>query len=86
MFKADETTTSRRDLLTRVVAGAALASATGVNVVAIGATRSTMPDPVLAVIYEHREAQEELQAACDANGLDMEDCPRKLAASIGLRP
>jgi hypothetical protein len=78
MFKADQTTTSRRNLVTRAVAGAALAGAAGVNAVAIGA--STMPDPVLAVIREHREAQEELQAACDANDLDIEQCPRKSAA------
>jgi hypothetical protein len=80
MSKADETTTSRRDLLTRAVAGAALAGAAGVNVAAIGATISAISDPVLAVIREHREAKEELQAACDANDLDMDECPRKAAA------
>jgi hypothetical protein len=80
MSKADETTTSRRDLLTRVVAGAALAGAAGVNAVAIGATRPTPADPALKAILEHSEAKKELQAACEANGLDMEDCPRKSAA------
>jgi hypothetical protein len=80
MSQANETTTSRRALLTRAVAGAALAGAAGANAVAIGMTRPATVDPVLAVIREHREAQEELQVACDANDLDIDQCPRKTAA------
>jgi hypothetical protein len=79
MSQADQTTTSRRTLLTRAVA-AALAGGAGANALAIGMARPTEADPVLAVIREHREAQEELQAACDANDLDMDECPRKEAA------
>jgi hypothetical protein len=80
MSQADQTTTSRRTLLTRTVAAAALAGGAGANALAIGMARPMEADPVLAVIREHREAQEELQAACDANDLDMDECPRKEAA------
>jgi hypothetical protein len=71
---------SRRAVLTRVVAGAALAGAAGVNMATIAASRPTEADPVLAAIREHREAQAELKAACDANDLDIDECPRKAAA------
>jgi hypothetical protein len=37
-------------------------------------------DPIFAVIREHWEAQEEQHAACYANDLDVEDCPRKTVA------
>src|ERR1700760_3798730 len=75
-------TTSRRALLAGAPLAAATALAGGVvaNAVAIGTARPDEGDPVLAVIREHRETKEELQAACEANGLDMEECPRKWAA------
>jgi hypothetical protein len=81
MSQAEETTTSRRAPLTRALAGAALAGAAGVNVAAIAGSRTTEVDPVFAIIREHREAQEELQQPCEANDLDMEECPRKTAAA-----
>jgi hypothetical protein len=37
-------------------------------------------DPIFDVIRQHLAAQEELLAACKANGLDIEECPRKTAA------
>jgi hypothetical protein len=84
MSQADQTTTSRRTLLTRAVAVSALAGGALANMVAIGTARPKA-DPVLAVIREHREAQEELKAACDANDLDMDECPRKSAAERRAR-
>jgi hypothetical protein len=51
MSQADQTTTSRRTLLTIAVAGAALAGAAGVNVVAIAVT--TGPDPILRAIDQY---------------------------------
>jgi hypothetical protein len=48
MSQADQTTTSRRTLLTSAVAGAALAGAAGVNMAAIALT--TGPDPILGII------------------------------------
>jgi hypothetical protein len=48
MSQADQTTTSRRTLLTRAVAGAALAGGAGVNIAAIAVT--TGPDPILGAI------------------------------------
>jgi hypothetical protein len=80
MSQANKTTTSRRTLLTRAVAVSALAGGAIANAVAITTGRPMIADPVLAAIREHREAQEELQAACDANDLDMDECPRKEAA------
>jgi hypothetical protein len=38
-------------------------------------------DPIFGIIREHWAAQEEVLAACEANDLDVEDCPRKTAAS-----
>jgi hypothetical protein len=80
MSQASETTTSRRTILARAAAAAALAGGVIANAVAIGTSRPTKADPVLAVIREHLEAQEELKAACDANDLEMDECPRKEAA------
>jgi hypothetical protein len=37
-------------------------------------------DPIFGIIREHSEAQEERHAACYANDLDVEDCPRKTVA------
>jgi hypothetical protein len=73
-------TTSRRALLTGAPLAAATALAGGAitNAVAIGTTRPS--DPALNAIRAHWEAKKELQAACEANGLDMEECPRKWAA------
>jgi hypothetical protein len=80
-------TTSRRAFLAGAPAATALAVAGGaaVNAVVIGTTTPPKVDPVLAVIREHREAQEELQAACNANDLDMDECPRKAAAERRAR-
>jgi hypothetical protein len=80
MSQADQTTTSRRTLLTRAAAGAALAAGATANAVAIGMTRPETADPALRAVREHREAKEELHAACAANDLDMDECPRKTAA------
>jgi hypothetical protein len=85
MSQADQTTTSRRTLLTSAVAVATLACGAIANVAAIGTTRPTNADPALAVIREHHEAREELKAACDANDLDMDECPRKSAAERRAR-
>jgi hypothetical protein len=64
-------TTTRRAILAGApaVAAGTLAVGTGINAVAVAMTRSTETDPVLAVIREHREAKEELRAACAANDL-----------------
>jgi hypothetical protein len=37
-------------------------------------------DPILAVIAEHRAAQEDVMASCKANGLDVEADPNKVRA------
>jgi hypothetical protein len=51
MSQADETTTSRRSLLARAVAVAALTGAAGANMAAIALT--TGADPILAVIDQY---------------------------------
>jgi 4-hydroxyphenylpyruvate dioxygenase-like putative hemolysin len=61
MSQADETTTSRRTLLTRAVAGAALAGGAGLNVAAIAVT--TKPDPIFAAIERERAAHAEYRRA-----------------------
>jgi hypothetical protein len=73
---------SRRALLAGapVAAAAALAGGTVANAVAISVAKAGEDDPIFGVIAEHREAQEALHAACEANGLDMEECPIKTAA------
>jgi hypothetical protein len=84
MSGADKT---RRAFLAGAPAATALAVASGtaVNAVVIGTATTPKADPVLAVIREHREAQDELQAACDANDLDMDECPRKAEAERRAR-
>jgi hypothetical protein len=55
MSQADQTTTSRRTLLTRAVAVSALTGAVGANVAAISVT--TERDPIFAAIEQHRRAR-----------------------------
>jgi hypothetical protein len=83
----EQTDKSRRAFLLAAPAATALAvtGATIANAVVIGTATTPKADPVLAVIREHREAQDELQAACDANDLDMDECPRKSAAERRAR-
>jgi hypothetical protein len=69
---------SRRALLMGFAAAATPMAPTLAN--ALGESALAVADPIFAVIAEHREAQEALHAACDANGLDMEECPIKAAA------
>jgi hypothetical protein len=73
---------SRRALLAGapVAAAAALAAGTTVSGLAAGLATPSSIDPIFAVIAEHLEAQEEQHAACYANDLDVEDCPRKTVA------
>jgi len=74
--------TSRRALLSgaSLAAAAALTAGALTNAVAIGTTRPATADPALKAIREHWEAKKELHAACEANDLDMDECPRKTAA------
>jgi hypothetical protein len=76
--------TSRRALLAGAPA-AALTAGAAANGAVLGIARAAGADPVtsdpaLKAIREHRAAREELRAACEANDLDMEECPRKWAA------
>jgi hypothetical protein len=75
-------TTSRRALLAGApaAAAAALAADAAANALAAPVIDQHKIDPALSAVREHREAKEELQAACEANDLDMEECPRKWAA------
>jgi hypothetical protein len=61
MSQADETTTSRRTLLARAPAGAALAGGAGVNIAAIAITSGS--DPIFAAIERERAAHSEYRRA-----------------------
>jgi hypothetical protein len=85
MDKATERPTTiptRRALLAGapVAAAAALAGGTVANAVAIGMAKAGEVDPIFAVIAEHREAQEACAVAYEANDLDDDEDPNKLAA------
>jgi hypothetical protein len=71
MSQANETTTSRRTLLTRAVAATALAGAAGANVAAIALTTGLDPapaDPVFDLIDQHRAAVAEYNRAEAVSG------------------
>src|ERR1700759_5625158 len=74
--------TTRRALLAGApaVAAAALAGGTVANAVAIGMAKAGEVDPIFALIAEHREAQEACAVAYEANDLDDDEDPNKLAA------
>jgi hypothetical protein len=85
MTKADLNTTpipSRRAVLAAgpAAAAAALAGGTVANAVAISMAKAGGVDPIFAVIAEHREAQEACAVAYEANDLDDDEDPNKLAA------
>jgi hypothetical protein len=85
MSQADSpntTSPSRRALLSGapVAAAAALAGGTVANAVAISMAKAGGVDPIFAVIAEHREAQEACAVAYEANDLDDDEDPNKLAA------
>jgi hypothetical protein len=69
---------SRRTLLMGFAAAATPMAPALAN--ALSAPAPAAVDPIFAVIAEHLEAQEEQHAACYANDLDVEDCPRKTVA------
>jgi hypothetical protein len=69
---------SRRALLMGFAAAATPMAPALAN--ALSESAPAASDPIFAVIAEHREAQEALHAACEANGLDIEECPIKTAA------
>src|ERR1700722_8069674 len=72
----------RRGLLLGAPAVAAVALAGGsiATAVAIGMAKSAEADPIFAVIAEHQEAQEACAVAYEANDLDDDEDPNKLAA------
>jgi hypothetical protein len=69
---------SRRALLMGFAAAATPMAPVLAN--ALSEAPAAKVDPIFAAIAEHREAQEALHAACEANGLDMDECPIKQAA------
>jgi hypothetical protein len=73
---------SRRALLAGVPVAAAAALAAGTTVSGLAAALATPSsiDPIFAVIAEHREAQEACAVAYEANDLDTDEDPNKLAS------
>ncbi len=76
------TSPSRRALLAGApaVAAATLAGGTVINALAIAEAKAAAVDPIFAVIAEHRAAQEDVDASCNATDLDIEEDPNKQRA------
>jgi hypothetical protein len=79
MFKADEMTTSRRDILTRLLREQPWPAPPASMQWRSGRQDPRLPNPVLAVIRDHREAQE-APGRLRGKRPRLDECPRKLAA------